>query len=120
MIDTYGPGLYRGHVVRSWVRWGLRGCRKRRACAFLCVFFVENGPKTWGNRKCGLRTRVPVLRTRVPNFGYMDGANTEIPGLSRLDLIFSKFSLTVRLAGSLEVGRHAHPANGVTERNQAA
>ena len=66
-------------------------------CVFVCVF-VENGPpKTWGNRKCGLRTRVPVLRTRVPNFGYMDGGNTEIPGLSRLDLIFSKFSLSSNL-----------------------
>ena len=41
MIDKYGPVLYWRHVVRSWVRWGLRDCRKRRAC----VFFGENTPK---------------------------------------------------------------------------
>ena len=44
-------------------------------------------------KKCGLRTRVFVLGTRVPNFGHRDRKYTETPVNGRLDLIFSKFSL---------------------------
>ena len=52
--------------------------------------------KTWKSRKCGLRTRVLVKGTLVPNFGYIDRDHTETPGFGRFDLIFSKFSLTPR------------------------
>ena len=54
--------------------------------------------KTWKSRKCGLRTRVPLIGTRVPNFGYIDRTHTETPGFGRFDLIFSRFSLTVGAA----------------------
>ena len=54
----------------------------------------KNSTKTWKSRKWELQTRVPVLRTRVPNFGHIYRHAIETPEGGRLGLIFfSKFSL---------------------------
>ena len=48
------------------------------------------------SRKCGLRTRVPDIATRVPRKSHMDWENTETPVFGRLDLVFPKFALVTR------------------------
>ena len=45
-------------------------------------------PKVPEIRKWELQTRVPVLRTRVPNFGHIYRHAIETPEGGRLDLIF--------------------------------
>ena len=82
-----------GCVVCDW--FGRSHCLRQigGASARACVVFHENAPKRLKSRKCGLRTRVPIKGTRVPNFGYIDRDHAETPGFGRFDLIFSKFSL---------------------------
>ena len=69
--------------------WRRLGAVRARAC----VFFMKTLQKAWKSRKWELRTRVPVVRTRVPNFGHIYRHAIETPEGGRLDLIFSKFYL---------------------------
>ena len=66
------------------------GTASARACVF---FYMKTCQKAWKSRKCGLRTRVPDIATRVPLKSRMDGENTETPVFGRLDLVFPKFAL---------------------------
>ena len=53
----------------------------------LSCFFMKTLQKVPEIRKWELRTRVPVLRTRVPNFGHIYRHAIETPEGGRLDLI---------------------------------
>ena len=71
--------------------WRRMGAVLKRVVVF---FFMKTLKKVPEIRKWELRTRVPVLRTRVPNFGHIYRHAIETPEGGRLDLIFLKFSLS--------------------------
>ena len=107
-MGTYHWPLRR--ALRPWVALGAHGSLVC-ACGVvwapfargLVCFFMKTLQKAWKSRKWEVRTRVPVLRTRVPNFGHIYRHAIETPEGGRLDLIFSKFSLVVGASGSRRV-----------------